>query len=38
VTALAKKSFKTQLCTSVGADSPGELATKAELAFSLGTD
>ena len=35
---MAKKSFKTQLCTSVGADSPGELATKAELAFSLGTD
>jgi 3-dehydroquinate dehydratase type I len=38
VTALGKKSFETQLCTSVGADSPAELATKAELALSLGSD
>ena len=38
VTALGKKSLETQLCTSVSADSPAELATKAELAFSLGSD
>jgi len=35
---LAKKKVETQLCTSVSADSTGELASKAELAFSLGSD
>jgi 3-dehydroquinate dehydratase type I len=35
---LAKKKFETQLCTSVSADTPAELASKAELAFSLGSD
>jgi len=35
---LAKKKVETQLCTSVSADSPAELASKAELAFSLGSD
>lgn len=35
---LAKKKVETQLCTSVSADSLAELASKAELAFSLGSD
>jgi 3-dehydroquinate dehydratase-1 len=35
---LVKKKVETQLCTSVGADSPEELAEKATLAFSLGSD
>jgi 3-dehydroquinate dehydratase I len=35
---LAKKRLEPQLCTSVGADSPKELARKASLAFSLGSD
>jgi 3-dehydroquinate dehydratase type I len=35
---LAKRKAGTQLCTSVGADSVEELASKAELAFSLGSD
>lgn len=35
---LAKNKVETQLCTSVSADTPGELASKAELAFSLGSD
>jgi len=35
---LAKKKTATLLCTSVGADSPGELARKATLALSLGSD
>ncbi len=35
---MAKKKGETQLCTSVSADSPRELASKAELAFSLGSD
>jgi len=34
---LAKKTTPL-LCTSVGADSPGELTSKAKLAFSLGSD
>jgi 3-dehydroquinate dehydratase type I len=35
---LAKRRGGTQLCASLGADSPEELASKAELAFSLGSD
>jgi 3-dehydroquinate dehydratase type I len=35
---LVKKKVETQLCTSVGGDSPEELAEKAKLAFSLGSD
>jgi 3-dehydroquinate dehydratase-1 len=35
---LAKKRVETQLCTSVGADSPQGLAKRATLAFSLGSD
>jgi 3-dehydroquinate dehydratase-1 len=35
---LAKKKFETKLCTSISADSPAELASKAETAFSLGSD
>jgi len=35
---LVKKKVETQLCTSVGADSPEEMAEKATLAFSLGSD
>jgi len=35
---LAKKKAETQLCTSVSGSSPPELASKAELAFSLGSD
>lgn len=35
---MAKKKVETQLCTSVSADSVQELASKAELAFSLGSD
>lgn len=35
---MAKKKFETKLCTSISADSPAELASKAETAFSLGSD
>ena len=35
---MARKKVETKLCTSVGADSPEELARKAALAFSLGSD
>jgi len=35
---LAKKAGSTRICTSVSAESPEELASKAELAFSLGSD
>jgi 3-dehydroquinate dehydratase / shikimate dehydrogenase len=35
---LAKKVVETQLCTAIAAHSPGELAEKAKLAFSLGSD
>jgi len=35
---LVKKKVETRLCTSVAADSPEELAEKATLAFSLGSD
>ncbi len=35
---MAKKKVATKLCTSVSADSPEELARKATLAFSLGSD
>ena len=35
---MPKRKSETRLCTSLSADSPGELASKAELAFSLGSD
>jgi 3-dehydroquinate dehydratase type I len=35
---LAKKKVDTKLCTSVSADAPEELAGKAAIAFSLGSD
>ncbi|MDA4114982.1 MAG: type I 3-dehydroquinate dehydratase [Thaumarchaeota archaeon] len=35
---MATKKVKTQLCTAVSADTAPELASKAELAFSLGSD
>jgi 3-dehydroquinate dehydratase type I len=35
---LAKRAASTRICTSVSAESPEELASKAELAFSLGSD